>query len=51
MRNGNAAWTSVSDSEGLLCFFVEVVPEHICCEQVGLGQQKPWKDCTGQRNV
>ena len=51
MRNGNAAWTFVSDNEGLQCFFVMSVPEHICCEQIGLGQQKPWKDSTGQRDV
>ena len=44
-------WTFGSDSEGLLCFFVESVPEHTCCEQVGLEQQMPRKDCTGQRNV
>ena len=33
--HGNAAWTCVSDSERLLCFFVESVPEYISCGQVG----------------
>jgi hypothetical protein len=42
MRKSFEAWLngpSVSDTGGLQCPFVESVPEHIFCEQVGLGSK------------